>query len=56
MAKQVMRMLRICANHEVEFKWVKGHSSNVDNERCDKLAESAARKPNLPVDEGYIGR
>ena len=49
------RMLELCANHEVEFRWVKGHSSNVENEKCDQLAESAARKPNLPVDEGYIG-
>lgn len=49
------RMLHLCANHEVEFRWVKGHSGTAENERCDQLAESAAQKPNLPVDEGYIG-
>jgi ribonuclease HI len=47
------RMLQLCAQHEVEFRWIKGHESSVDNERCDQLAESAARKPNLPADEGY---
>jgi ribonuclease HI len=47
------RMIQLCDQHEVEFRWVKGHDSNVENERCDQLAESAARKPDLPVDEGY---
>lgn len=28
--------------HKVECKWVKGHSGNPDNERCDKLAASHA--------------
>ena len=47
------RMLQLCAQHRVEFRWIKGHNSNVENERCDQLAESAARKSNLPVDSGY---
>lgn len=47
------RMLQLCARHEVEFRWIKGHNSIADNERCDQLAESAARKPDLPADEGY---
>ncbi|MFC1964741.1 ribonuclease HI [Chloroflexota bacterium] len=48
------RILQLCAKHdEVEFRWVKGHDNNIENERCDQLAESAARKFNLPVDEGY---
>lgn len=47
------RMLQLCAQHRVEFRWIKGHHSNVENERCDQLAESAARKSNLAVDEGY---
>lgn len=49
------RMLQLCAKHKVEFRWVKGHDNNVENERCDQLAESSARKFNLPVDEGYTG-
>lgn len=47
------RMLQLCAQREIEFRWIKGHESNVENERCDLLAESAARKPNLPIDAGY---
>jgi ribonuclease HI len=47
------KMLQLCAKHEVEFRWIKGHDSNSENERCDQLAESSARKPSLPVDEGY---
>jgi ribonuclease HI len=49
------RVLQLCEKHEVEFRWVKGHENNVENERCDQLAESAARKFGLPVDEGYTG-
>ena len=49
------RMLELCDKHKPVVRWVKGHSSNVENERCDQLAESAARKHNLPVDEGYTG-
>ena len=40
------RMLQMCDKHKVEFKWVKGHNLNVNNNRCDRLAHSAARKPN----------
>ena len=47
------RMLHLCAKHEVELRWVKGHNFNMENDRCDELAESAARKPNLRVDRGY---
>lgn len=28
--------------HQVTFKWVKGHASNVNNNRCDELARAAA--------------
>ena len=50
------RLLEVCDGHEVRFEWVRGHNSNENNERCDKLAEFAARKPNLPVDEGYMAK
>jgi len=39
--------------HEVEFIWVKGHADNIENNRCDELANSAADKPALPIDSGY---
>ncbi len=29
--------------HEIEWKWVRGHASHVDNIRCDELANKAAR-------------
>jgi ribonuclease HI len=39
--------------HQVKFVWVKGHADNEYNNRCDKLATSAADGRNLLVDEGY---
>ena len=36
------RFLLIYRQHNVRFVWVKGHASNLENERCDRLAVSAA--------------
>jgi len=47
------QLLQLCKQHKVEFIWVRGHSGNIENERCDQLAVAAAQQPNLPVDEGY---
>ena len=47
------RLLDLCQDHDVEFKWVRGHSGNSENERCDRLATEAARRPGLPPDERY---
>ncbi|MBD1876987.1 ribonuclease HI [Nodosilinea sp. FACHB-131] len=47
------QLLSLCEQHQVEFQWVKGHSGNVENERCDRLAVAAARQPDLPIDESY---
>jgi ribonuclease HI len=47
------KLLKLCDFHEVEFKWVKGHASQAENERCDRLAVEAAGKSGLPVDKGY---
>jgi ribonuclease HI len=33
----------LCSIHSVDWRWVRGHSSNVMNNRCDRLA-SLARK------------
>ncbi len=41
--------------HAVTFLWVKGHASNPENERCDRLAVQAAHRKDLPVDAGYEG-
>ena len=47
------KLLALCEQHEVRFEWVKGHAGHNDNERCDELAMTALKKPQLPVDEGY---
>lgn len=41
------------ARHEVEWKWVKGHSGHPENERCDDLARTAAEGSELAEDVGY---
>ncbi len=48
------RFLRIYRRHNVRFVWVKGHASNVENNRCDELAVAAARDTkNHREDSGY---
>ncbi len=37
-------MIRLLGKHSVKFRWVKGHSGNHYNERCDVLARDAARE------------
>ena len=37
---------------DVKFKWVKGHSGDIENERCDELANEA-QKEDLIEDTGY---
>ncbi len=49
------RLLRVCLDHKTEFRWVKGHSGVVENERADMLAKEAAMGPNLEDDVGYVG-
>ncbi|MCH2214155.1 MAG: ribonuclease HI [Flavobacteriales bacterium] len=47
------RYLNVAQRHKVKFEWVKGHNGNEYNEKCDRLAVSAATRENLPPDEGY---
>jgi len=47
------KLLSLCEMHEVEFRWVRGHAGNLENECCDRLSMVALRQPNLPADEGY---
>ena len=47
------KMLSICGIHQIEFIWVKGHSSNEENNRCDELAVEAISSSELPVDARY---
>jgi len=43
-------LLNAMSPHKVMFIWVKGHDGHVMNERCDKLATSAADGENLLED------
>lgn len=47
------RLLDLCAQHEVEFVWIRGHVGHAENERCDILATQAAGEKNLPADTLY---
>ncbi len=49
------QLLALCGRHNVSFEWVKGHAGNAENERCDFLATTAAKRTNLPPDPGYQG-
>lgn len=46
------RLLAAKEPHNVTFCWVKGHNNHPENERCDKLATTAADGDNLMIDPG----
>ena len=46
-------MLDLSETHQVEYRWVKGHAGDPENERCDELAVAAARGADLARDEAY---
>ena len=35
---------RLASEHHAEWVWTKGHASHEDNNRCDELAQRAARE------------
>ena len=47
------RFLIVYRKHKVRFFWVKGHSNNPSNERCDFLAVQASQKKELKIDIYY---
>ncbi|MFI3269640.1 MAG: ribonuclease HI [Rikenellaceae bacterium] len=48
------RFMKVYREHNVKLVWVKGHASNVENNRCDVLAVAAANdKANHKIDVGY---
>ncbi|MFO8112286.1 MAG: ribonuclease HI [Desulfosalsimonadaceae bacterium] len=47
------RLLDLLDRHRVEFRWVRGHSGNPENERCDELVRMESAKTGLPPDEKY---
>ena len=48
-----MRILKIYRQHQVKFKWIKGHNNHPQNERCDELAVFASSQKELSVDVFY---
>ena len=44
--------LAIYGQHNVKFKWVKGHAGHPENEKCDELAVAAGSNP-TEVDVNY---
>ena len=48
-----IRFLKIYRKQKVSFIWVKGHSNNKENERCDALAVQVADGKNLQIDLWY---
>ncbi len=50
------QLLAWIEKHDVEFVWVKGHGGKPENERCDQLAQQAARGNNLEIDTGFEGQ
>jgi ribonuclease HI len=47
------QLLSLCSARPVDFRWVKGHAGDPDNERCDQLATRAAQRKDLPPDENF---
>ncbi|MBQ3105605.1 MAG: ribonuclease HI [Lachnospiraceae bacterium] len=45
-----VRLLKAMESHQVTFRWIKGHAGHPENERCDKLATSAADGEELLTD------
>ena len=46
------RLLEAAKPHQITWNWVKGHAGHPENERCDRLATSAADGEALLTDEG----
>jgi len=49
-----LRFWQVYQKHQVQLKWLKGHTGHLENDRCDFLAVEAAKKGPWPEDHGYI--
>ena len=47
------RFLTIFRQHQVDFRWIKGHNNHPQNERCDQLAVFGSQQKTLSIDEVY---
>lgn len=48
------RLLLAIGEHTIDWQWVRGHTGNVENERCDQLAVAAATGGALAEDAGFV--
>ena len=44
------RFLKIHKKYKVDYQWIKGHNAHPQNERCDRLAHTAAKKSPINID------
>lgn len=44
--------LKYYRKHHIQFRWVRGHAGQNENERCDRLAKQAAENPSK-TDHGF---
>lgn len=49
-----LEFYELSREHHISFHWVRGHSDNPLNNRCDELATAAADGDHLLIDEGYV--
>ncbi len=47
------KFLSLYRKHNIKIEWIKGHSDNVENEKCDRLAVEASKRSYLMEDKGY---
>ena len=50
------KLLHLCDQHDVTFRWVRGHHECQENNRCDTLAANARGKLDVAIDHGFEKR
>ncbi len=48
-----LRLLPLLDKHKLRFHWLRGHTGQSENERCDELARKAAQENPTEIDTGY---
>ena len=47
------QLLALSERHDVDFRWIRGHTGIPGNERCDQLVKEAASGKHLSIDAVY---